>query len=112
MDMSNQLSIAIAFGCIGVTFVAIALPLIFRLVPPNHFYGFRTPKTLSDATIWYSINRSTGIDMATAGIVIAIAAFVVPRLLVDTYWVPTMTAVVGVALMIVVAKGLWQLRKL
>jgi uncharacterized membrane protein len=108
--MSNQLSIALAFGCIGALFVAIALPLIMRRVPPNHFYGVRTPKTLSDSTIWYSINRSAGIDFAIAGVVIAIAAFVVPRLFAVTF--SAMGALVGVALVIVAAKALWRLWKL
>jgi uncharacterized membrane protein len=96
----------------GAVFVLISLPLILRLVPPNRFYGFRTPKTRSDSAIWYPANRSVGIDLAIAGVVIAIAAFVVPRVLAAEYLVISMTAIAGVALAIVVAKGLWQLRQL
>lgn len=35
---------------------AAALPLWFRLVPPNRFYGFRLPGTAGFSELWYDIN--------------------------------------------------------
>ena len=50
------------------------VPLTLRLVPPNRFYGFRTPTTLSSLDAWYQINFATGLAMIAAGILGAIAA--------------------------------------
>jgi SdpI/YfhL protein family len=55
----------------GLLFAAIGVPLALDKVPPNSWYGFRTPKTLSDPDIWYAINRSSGIDLMIAGAAIA-----------------------------------------
>lgn len=48
--------------------VALAIPLILGKAPPNHLYGFRTPKTLSSPAIWYSANRRAGINLLLAGL--------------------------------------------
>jgi len=38
----------------------LSLPLLFRLIPRNRFYGVRTAKTLSEDRIWYATNRLGG----------------------------------------------------
>lgn len=53
-----------------VFIAGITVPLIFELVPPNPFYGFRIPKTLSDPAIWYAANRVGGIALL-AGIAVS-----------------------------------------
>ena len=40
--------------------IAISIPLILGMVPRNHWYGFRTPKTLSSDTVWYQANKIGG----------------------------------------------------
>jgi uncharacterized membrane protein len=49
--------------------VLVAIPMILGKVPPNDFYGFRTPKTLSSPEVWYPANRMCGVFLATAGVV-------------------------------------------
>ena len=41
-------------------FAMISLPLIFRKVPRNPVYGYRTRATLKDDTIWYEANAYFG----------------------------------------------------
>ena len=67
--MQDPVWVMILFAFIGVTFVAFGLPLKHDKVPPNRFYGFRTRKTLSDEKIWYAVNRVTGSDMISVGII-------------------------------------------
>ena len=43
-------------------------------MPPPFFYGFRTPKSLSDPKIWYAINRLSGIDLLIAGTLISLGS--------------------------------------
>ena len=64
--------VALLYGLAGLVFVAIGVPLALERVPPNHRYGFRTAKTFSNLTIWYSANRVAGIDLIIAGGVIAL----------------------------------------
>jgi uncharacterized membrane protein len=46
----------------------LAIPMVLGLVPPNRYYGFRTPKTLSSTNVWYKANRICGYCLALAGI--------------------------------------------
>jgi hypothetical protein len=52
----------------------VAIPLVLGVIPPNRLYGFRTKKTLSDANVWYRVNRFAGIVIMLASVVYALAA--------------------------------------
>ena len=58
-----------------VVIIAVSLPLIFNMVPPNAVYGFRTERTMSSEDVWYPANKVAGIAMAGAGVVWLLAAF-------------------------------------
>jgi uncharacterized membrane protein len=60
--------------------VGLAVPLIFRKIPPNPFYGLRTRSTFSSRRIWYAANRIAGIWLAVAGIVWLGAGLLIPTL--------------------------------
>ena len=47
------------YGDAGILLAALSIPLILGHVPPNHWYGFRTSKTLSSAKLWRAANHST-----------------------------------------------------
>src|SRR6516162_696835 len=49
--------------------LALGIPLILRLVPPNRFYGFRTATSYSSADAWYQLNFATGLALVAAGAV-------------------------------------------
>ena len=53
--------------------IAISIPLMLGKVPRNHWYGFRTPKTLSSDAIWYPANRIGGKYLCIAGVIELIA---------------------------------------
>jgi len=38
----------------------LSIPLVLNMVPPQKWIGIRIPKTLSDKTIWYRVNRFAG----------------------------------------------------
>jgi SdpI/YfhL protein family len=46
--------------------VAVAIPMILGVVPPNGIYGFRTSYTLSSEDVWYRANRISGIATVVA----------------------------------------------
>jgi uncharacterized membrane protein len=60
----------------GLLLIGVSVPLILKKVPPNQWYGFRVPKTLSSDRIWYEANRVAGIDLCLAGGVIIGSSFV------------------------------------
>ena len=70
-------SVLLLYGIGGVLLIAISLPLIYDKVPPNGFYGFRTPRTMSDPNVWYPANRVAGRNLAVAGAIVATTALVV-----------------------------------
>ncbi len=40
--------VALLYAGVGLLITALALPMMYDKIPPNGFYGFRTPRTLSD----------------------------------------------------------------
>ena len=55
-----KLYLLLIFFAIGVLIIGLCIPLIRRKIKPNRFYGFKTPKTLSDPDIWYPVNVYSG----------------------------------------------------
>jgi uncharacterized membrane protein len=53
--------------------IAVSVPLILGKVPRNHWYGFRTPKTLSSDSVWYPANRIGGKYLCTAALIELVA---------------------------------------
>lgn len=72
--MSEVTIDSLLFALVGLVFVGLSLPLIQERIPPNRFYGFRTPRTLSDPKIWYRVNRISGSDLFIAGALITISS--------------------------------------
>jgi uncharacterized membrane protein len=68
---------ALIYGLMGLLLVALCVPMTYDKIPPNSFYGFRTPRTLSDPNVWYPANRVAGRNLALAGILISTTAPVV-----------------------------------
>ncbi len=54
------------FDATGLLILGLSVPLAQRRVRPNRWYGFRTPKTLSDERIWYEANAYAGRMLAYA----------------------------------------------
>ena len=49
---------ALLVGCSVIAIISV--PLALKRVPPNPFYGFRTPRTLANQTLWYRVNCFAG----------------------------------------------------
>ena len=62
----------------SVVTALLALPLVFKLVPPNHLYGFRTPRTLANRELWYRVNFFCGCSMLCASLMSVVLFLVLP----------------------------------
>src|SRR2546428_5538834 len=60
----------------GLVLFAAGVPLRRGWIPRNRWSGFRTPKTLSNNTVWYEANRVAGRDLMIAGAVVIAAAVI------------------------------------
>lgn len=60
-------------GC-QMLFALLALPLALRKVGPNVVYGFRTPATLADRSVWYEVNARFGRVLLAGCALTALAA--------------------------------------
>ena len=99
----------------GMLLFAVGIPLVLKLVPPNPVYGVRTSKRFSNREVWYAANRSAGINMAIAGIAIAVAALVVPLLMPgysEEVRVLILAAIVISSIVVMLARILWQVFRL
>src|SRR5262245_57937165 len=68
------------YAAMGFVLILVSVPMIIERVPPNRWYGFRTPRTQSDPKVWYPANRIAGQYFAFAGFLVVLAALVVALL--------------------------------
>lgn len=80
MDVPDGIRLASAI--IG----ALSVPLILRKVPPNTFYGFRIPLTLSKPEIWYPVNAFAGWALLIAAASSAIFVWIAPPHIAAATW--------------------------
>lgn len=66
------------FVVVGVLFIALALPLMYRRVKPNWLYGVRVRATFADERVWYEANARSGRDMLLLGVLICLLAVALP----------------------------------
>ena len=55
------------YSAAGILLAALSIPLILGRVPSNHWYGFRTSKTLSIAKLWRASNQYAGWCLIATG---------------------------------------------
>ena len=78
--VAPEILIALVYISVGAILILLGLPLYFRRVPPNRFYGFRTARTLAEPAVWYPVNRVTGGWLILTGALTAGIATAVVRL--------------------------------
>ena len=54
----------------------VSIPLIFKRIKPNYFYGVRTKKTLENKEIWYKANKIFGILLYITAIIMIIGSMI------------------------------------
>jgi uncharacterized membrane protein len=59
------------FVAIGALLASLSVPLALGKVPPNRFYGFRTPRTVSDPELWVPVNQMAGRALVPMGMAMA-----------------------------------------
>jgi uncharacterized membrane protein len=93
------------FVVVGGLFIALAIPLILRKVPPNSLYGLRIPETLEDDRVWFEANARLGRETLGSGIAIVIASSVAVFALADDGELPMLVAsglLVGVVIFLMI----------
>lgn len=77
-------TLAAVLAGVGALMVALAVPMMRGRIPPNHWYGVRTPKSLSTPERWYAMNRFGGKALLVAGVVQIAVACALPFSVVDS----------------------------
>ena len=75
-----MLIVRLGFLVVGMVFVAVAIPLIRRRIPPNGGYGLRVPATFADEWVWYEANARAARALVALGLALAALALVLPEL--------------------------------
>jgi len=84
---------------IGPFLILLSIPLIFRWVPRNRFYGFRVPPTFRNESVWYDANALCGRHMLLLGVVMVLLEFLLPRSMLK----PTLATIGSVGLIAITA---------
>lgn len=70
--MSDEMMLLLLNSGAALVVVAAALPMWLGWIGPNRFWGFRTPRTLSDDKVWYAANRYAGIGLTLGGVLMGV----------------------------------------
>lgn len=89
----------------GAVFIVAGIPLILRLVPPNHVYGFRLSKKVFRPEVWYPVNALGGWMLAALGTVLLGLGLVLPLIPIESELLKT-NLVAGVAFIGVVVMAI------
>jgi len=84
----------------GLLLIGLALPLVYRKIPPNHLYGFRIKRTLENRDVWFAANAFAGRQLVWTGLATVTAAvvlYLLPINRVDAYAI-AVTAIMLVSL--------------
>lgn len=98
----------------GALLSALSLPLIFRRIPPNGWYGFRVKATLENPAVWYAVNAYAGRRLLGAGlctVVVSVGLYFVPNQTVDAYALGCL-GIAGASLVLGLIQSIWYLRSL
>ncbi len=69
-------SLASKLLILGIVTLLLTLPLVFRAVPMNRYYGFRTRAAFQSEENWYEINARGGKMLALGSLAIVIVGAV------------------------------------
>ena len=84
----GKVVLLILFVASGLLLAVLSVPLIFRKIPPNYWYGFRVRATLESEDVWYPANECAGKWLLWVGmgtVVAALTLFLMPTTNVGIY---------------------------
>lgn len=90
----------------GILFIAIALPLAYKKIGPNNWYGFRTKKSMSSLDVWYDVNSLTGKGMAIVGIALSVVNCIALFLIYGGKWSPELSIAMLIVNIVLIDGGL------
>ena len=97
----------------GLILLFLNLPLAFRMVPMNKYYGFRTAASMKSDKNWYAINAWGGRFLACWSLVviaIGVAGFYLPANYRDAYGRYVAFVVIGLVALAFISVGIWSRR--
>jgi uncharacterized membrane protein len=62
----------------AILFLLLSLPPLAGLLPPNRFYGVRTPVTLADRRLWNNVNRFAAVALLISSLIYLLTAALLP----------------------------------
>lgn len=98
---------------LSLLLIVVELPLAMNLVKPNHLYGFRVYRTLSDERVWYLVNSYAGKgSILTATITIILAILLRPTVMSPTAYEAICLAVLIGGLVLTIVKALIYMKRI
>lgn len=91
---------------LGAAVALACLPLLFRLVKPNRYYGIRVPAAFASERNWYAINRFGAKRFIAFGATLAAVGWLLERLPQLPFWVPLLCLVGTLPLLLVTVRSI------
>jgi hypothetical protein len=83
---------------LGAVTALVSLPLLFKWVPPNRFYGVRIPAAFRSERNWYAINAYGARRLLVHAAILVVLGLACDSLSNPPFWVPIAFLVGGLVL--------------
>ncbi len=75
-----MLDFSLRYLFLSIMTLILALPLYYRLVPPNFLVGFKERRILNNKAAWYDINKFFGLQIMKGSLFLAVLGLIAPVL--------------------------------
>ncbi len=72
----EKILLLLLFVAAGLLLTVLSIPMVYRKVPPNYWYGFRVRATLENEEVWYPANEYAGQRLFWVGLSTVVSALV------------------------------------
>lgn len=93
-----MMDFSIKYLFLSIITLILALPLYYKMIPPNYLVGFKEKRILINKVAWYDINRFFGLQIMKGSLLLAILSLITPLI---TFTVLSKeTTIIGVLVLI------------
>jgi hypothetical protein len=96
-----QLVIGISQIITALVLIGVSLPLVWRKIPMNRWYGIRIPKAFKSEELWYDINAYGGKQLVIWSVPMVVAGIAFLFVPIDPYSQPALLPVIMTGPMVV-----------
>jgi len=94
------MDISFRYLFLSIFLLLVALPLYYKIIPPNYLIGFKEKRIIENRKAWYVVNRFFGLQIMKSCLFLAVLSLAIPlaHVKIMNTEIATMSVLLGIAL--------------